>query len=48
MISIWNLFRFDNVEDSSNLVSNKRPLQMSRIELAKRMRLSGAEAPLVI
>ncbi|KAJ0087138.1 hypothetical protein Patl1_09524 [Pistacia atlantica] len=41
--------KFDNVEDVSNMVCNKRPLQtLSRIEQPKRMKVSGPEASLVL
>ncbi|KAK4859692.1 hypothetical protein QYF36_010078 [Acer negundo] len=36
--------KFDNVEDPSNLVSNKRHFQMPRVEQPKRMKFSGLEA----
>ncbi|KAL5845317.1 hypothetical protein ACOSQ4_011275 [Xanthoceras sorbifolium] len=37
--------KFDNVEESSNVVSNKRPFQTSsRIEQPKRMKFGGLEA----
>ncbi|XP_031283161.1 kinesin-like protein KIN-6 [Pistacia vera] len=40
--------KFDNVEDVSNMVCNKRPLQtLSRIEQPKRMKVSGPEASLI-
>ncbi|KAK3231852.1 hypothetical protein Dsin_003733 [Dipteronia sinensis] len=36
--------KFDNVEDPSNLVSNKRHFQTTRAEQPKRMKFSGLEA----
>ncbi|KAK2660750.1 hypothetical protein Ddye_007283 [Dipteronia dyeriana] len=36
--------KFDNVEESSNLISNKRHFQTSRVEQRKRMKFSGLEA----
>ncbi|XP_044474796.1 kinesin-like protein KIN-6 isoform X3 [Mangifera indica] len=40
--------KFDNVEEVSNMVCNKRPLQtLSTIEQPKRMRVSGVETSLI-